>query len=186
MLTRQCTEMEKVRQWIRFASSQEALKVSEKDAYELRRNILRSQERIGGRSAYIDFPPANADKENDSRTAAMMISEIGSTEDSSQHKSADSTHDAVNTPEEMTVDRNPLLDEHEAETNGAHLQQNNLSGYDELVKRILETAADDMLFLLLCKVDDEKSDCMLGLASSSLLKFARERGICTEPLLKMC
>lgn len=205
-LSRQSTEMEDVRSWIRFALSKHVLGVSETDAYDIIREVIDTHLLVEGQSAYVGYPAFCDDGRAQETPHASHAAEnqtvspesiIGS--DSARNalvetnSTGENHHGSSETQDEqssMGENQQALQGARTARTSTLEHQEPSLSvlpslsssqelvpaqypedtmTYLNITDKVVATAENDDLFLFLCKVEDDSSDCMVGMVAARLM-----------------
>lgn len=184
-LSRQCTERADVRRWIRFAISQDALVVTnEEEAYEVIRKVVQTHHVIDGQSAYDGYPcpeetegaqsPPSSSHPDQDRSVNQEDAEQAV--DASQIEEHNACPDGSRSPN--TQRASPPVEDvvpvQQTEDNILYLRMTDM---------VIITAQNDDLFLFLCKVDDDRSDSMVGLIAALLLEKMRDFSIQTSALV---
>lgn len=192
-ITRQATDMKGIWDWISCALSRNVLRNSNRaEVYDIIRGHLDDFNVVGKRTK-ANYP---------SRPVAEQRSEHDSGAESPPE--TDPTRPEVNgdTAVEGLPACPPAEEVPSAETTVAHEERNNagqeftpttedrapelpvsppiFSGNDllllSMVDKAIETAENDQLFLFLCRVDDENSECKIGLVAGRLLDRVKKQG----------
>lgn len=212
-LSRQVTDIDPLREWIKIAIENEALSETDPEkAYEIFRQALETHTLVDGQSAYVGYPSPECEHRNPLQSTSstnIHVRDVNETAEEGQgseqprnegHEESDlvenqvgsSGNDASLQVQARAAEQNDHGD-HRGNMEAA--ESSSLEGQGRVdvfqwnakcqavLHRVFETARNDKVFRYLCKISERSTDSKIGLVAGGILETFSESYLTKYPLL---